>query len=199
MTDPSRREVVEAGYRADPATARRGLAAADPSVRASAFSALDRLGALGDADLTAGATDPAPEVRRVVAELASRHRAVVLDPLLADGDSTVVEMAAWAAGEREQVDEAVLERLIEMAGSHRDALVRESAVAALGAIGDERALPAILSALADKPAIRRRAVIALSPFDGTEVEAAWIRAATDRDWQVRQLVTELRPDLTRPE
>ncbi len=38
------------------------------------------------------------------------------------------------------------------------------------------ALPAILTATADKPAVRRRAVLALAPFEGPEVDAALERA-----------------------
>ena len=71
---------------------------------------------------------------------------------------------------------------------------REAAVAALGAIGDERGLAAILHGTTDKPAIRRRAVIALTPFDGPEVDAALERALSDRDWQVRQAAEELGRD-----
>jgi HEAT repeat protein len=78
-----------------------------------------------------------------------------------------------------------------LATTHGDALVRESAVAALGAIGSQRGLPAILAATEDKPAIRRRAVIALTPFDGPEVDAAMARARTDRDWQVREAAEQL--------
>src|SRR5437762_1926107 len=74
---------------------------------------------------------------------------------------------------------------------HADALCREAAVAALGAIGDPAGLPAILRATTDKPAIRRRAVLALAPFDGPEVDAALQRALTDRDWQVRQAAEDL--------
>src|SRR5437588_591086 len=74
---------------------------------------------------------------------------------------------------------------------HDDALVREAAVAALGAIGDELGLPAILAATADKPAVRRRAVLALAPFDGPEVDAALARARSDHDWQVRQAAEDL--------
>ncbi|MGA0837979.1 MAG: HEAT repeat domain-containing protein, partial [Ilumatobacteraceae bacterium] len=73
-----------------------------------------------------------------------------------------------------------------------DPLVRESAAAALGAIGDSRGLPAILAACDDKPAVRRRAVLALAPFEGPEVEAAIDRALNDRDWQVRQSAEDLR-------
>ncbi|MDP9440891.1 MAG: HEAT repeat domain-containing protein, partial [Actinomycetota bacterium] len=74
---------------------------------------------------------------------------------------------------------------------HPDALCREAAVAALGAIGDPAGVPAILAATTDKPAVRRRAVLALAPFDGPEVEAALQRALTDRDWQVRQAAEDL--------
>jgi HEAT repeat protein len=81
--------------------------------------------------------------------------------------------------------------LAELASDHADALVREAAVAALGAIGDEAGLPAILAATADKATVRRRAVLALAPFEGPEVEAALARALEDRDWQVRQAAEDL--------
>jgi HEAT repeat protein len=84
--------------------------------------------------------------------------------------------------------------LIDMASADTAPLVREAAVAALGAIGDDRAVDAIVAATRDKPAIRRRAVISLVPFDGPEVDEAWARALTDRDWQVRQLAEDLGPD-----
>jgi HEAT repeat protein len=86
----------------------------------------------------------------------------------------------------------VLDRLVELATVADDALVREASAAALGAIGDVRGLPAILTACADKPNVRRRAVLALAPFDGPEVEAAIERALADRDWQVRQAAEDLR-------
>ena len=73
-------------------------------------------------------------------------------------------------------------------------LVREASVAALGAIGDDRGLPAILTGCTDKPAVRRRAVLALAPFDGDEVEAALAAALVDRDWQVRQAAEDLTRD-----
>jgi HEAT repeat protein len=141
--------------------------------------------ALGDSD---------PIVRRRAAQLAARHLEVSLSEALRDSDSSVVEMAAWACGERPPVSDVDLACLIELAADHRDALVRESAVAALGAIGDQRALPVILRATSDKPAIRRRAVIALTAFDGPEVDAAFARALEDRDWQVRQLAADLGPE-----
>jgi hypothetical protein len=75
--------------------------------------------------------------------------------------------------------------------------VRESAIAALGALGEDGGLDAILVGTTDKPAIRRRAVLALAPFldpdhpRATEVAAALERARTDRDWQVRQAAEDL--------
>jgi HEAT repeat protein len=112
---------------------------------------------------------------------------------LHDADSSVVEAAAWATGEQETADDAVMERLVQLATEASDPLVREAAVAALGAIGDERGLPAILAGCADKPNIRRRAVLALAPFEGPEVEAALATALEDRDWQVRQAAEDLAP------
>ncbi len=82
-------------------------------------------------------------------------------------------------------------RLVSLATDHADPLVREAAVAALGSIGDETGLPAVLAATTDKPAIRRRAVVALAAFEGAEVDAALQRATEDRDWQVRQIAQDL--------
>ncbi|MDP8936872.1 MAG: HEAT repeat domain-containing protein, partial [Actinomycetota bacterium] len=115
-------------------------------------------------------------------------------PLLGDADPTVAETAAWALGEREEADPAVVDALAAMATDHADALCREAAVAALGAIGQERGLPAILAATGDRATVRRRAVIALAPFIGPEVDAALARARADRDWQVRQAAEDLLAD-----
>ena len=49
----------------------------------------------------------------------------------------------------------------------------------------------MLAACDDKPAVRRRAVLALAAFDGPEVEARLHAALTDRDWQVRQAAEDL--------
>lgn len=149
------------------------------------------------------ATDPVASVRRRAAELAptlaARRRALdpraepVLVALLGDTDVTVVEAAAWALGERGPTASAgAVDALTGLATTHADALAREAAVAALGAIGDPAGLDAILAACTDKPAVRRRAVLALAPFDGPTVEAAIDAALGDRDWQVRQAAEDLR-------
>ena len=190
--NPTRRTVAVAGHTGDVSTARSGLASRDAGVRSTALGALERLGELSDDDVSDALADPEPAVRRRAAEVAATHPAVDLLGALHDDDARVVEVAAWSCGEHESDRDEIVERLIELAGSADDPLVRESSVAALGAIGDERAVAAILAATADKPAVRRRAVLALAPFDGDEVEAAIERALVDRDWQVRQAAEDLR-------
>ena len=193
MTPAERRRVVVlAGHRGDADTARRALTDDDAAVRAAALGALDRLSGLDDAALAGALADVDPTVRRRAAELAARHPDVSLLDALADADDRVVEMAAFACGEREQARPEVVTRLSALAGDHPDGLVREAAVAALGAIGADAGLPAILhAATQDKPTVRRRAVIALAPFDGPEVDAALAHALDDRDWQVRQVAEDL--------
>ena len=176
-----RRSVALAGHTGDVPTARRGLDAADAGVRVAALGALDRLGVLDDHLLAAQVDDPDASVRRRAVELAARRPEIDLSPWLGDADATVVEMAAWACGEREAVPADVLETLIGLAQRAGDALVREAAVAALGALGDDRGLDAILAATTDRPAIRRRAVLALAPFvDPEHPRAAEVADAARR-------------------
>jgi HEAT repeat protein len=186
-----RRAVALAGHTGDVETARDALHDAAPSVRATALGALDRLGALTVEAWEAAAADVDPAVRRRAAELAGRPEGPSLGTLLDDPDASVVEVAAWACGEQEDVAEPVLRRLVDLTDHHDDALVREAAVAALGALGDEAGLPAILRATRDKATVRRRAVLALAPFEGDDVDAALERARADRDWQVRQAAEDL--------
>ena len=186
-----RRAVALAGHMGDPDRAREGLADPAPAVRGTALGALHRLGALRPGELRSTFGDSAAAVRRRAAEVAAHYPMVSLLELLDDPDPTVVEVAAWSCGEHEVVADAVLGRLIELATAHDDALVREASVAALGAIGDKRGVPAILAGCRDKPAVRRRAVLALAPFDGEDVDAAIDAALSDRDWQVRQAAEDL--------
>ena len=175
------------------------MADPDPTVRAAALGALARADDLTVADVEAGLADGARVVRQRAAELATRWPGDTGPRLLQaldDGDPTVVETVAWACGERSPAEPGVVARLALVASGHDDPLCREAAVAALGALGDAAGLHAILTATADKPAVRRRAVLALAPFDGPDVDAALQRALQDRDWQVRQAAEDLlgRPD-----
>jgi len=192
-----RRAAAVAGHRHDEPGARRYLHDPEGEVRATALGALHRAGALRSSDLEAALTDPDPEVRRRAAELvaalagAGAAAEVSLLPLLDDADDTVVEVAAWASGERDPAEPGAVPRLGELASGADDALVREAAVAALGSIGDPAGLPAVLAATRDKATVRRRAVLALAPFEGEEVDRALERALGDRDWQVRQAAEDL--------
>lgn len=191
------RSLAVAGHEGDEPTARAALGDLDPVARELALGALARMDAVTIDDLHVGLTDPHPGVRRRAVLLSALRVDVPLLPMLHDADDAVVEAAAWAAGEQQPLldrpDDDVLHRLIALATDSGDPLVREAAVAALGAIGDERGLPAVLAGCGDKPAIRRRAVLALAPFDGPEVKAALDAALQDRDWQVRQSAEDVAP------
>jgi HEAT repeat protein len=169
----------------------------DPRVRAVALAALVRHApvAVSVPVWRAAAVDADAQVRRRAAELAPRLRraapCAVLVTLLADDDAWVAEAAAYALGEHPRPTRAAITALTGAATSHRDPLVREAAVAALGAQGDPSTRAAVLAACDDKPAIRRRAVLALAAFDGVEVEARLRAALTDPDWQVRQAAEDL--------
>ncbi len=170
----------------------------DPRVRAAALGAVVRTSGRSAARQIwrRAAADPDASVRRRSAELAPDLTTPLapLLALLADPEWSVVEAAAWAIGEitwSPTNRRRAVRAEISLATGHDDPLVREAAVAALGAIGDPIGLPAVLAATRDRPAVRRRAVLALAPFEGPEVDAALEAALTDPDWQVRQAAEDL--------
>jgi HEAT repeat protein len=169
----------------------------DARVRAAALGALVRCARRATA-LSAwldATSDRDVAVRRRAAEVAPalgrRTPVRALLALLHDDDASVAEAAAFAIGERANGSRSAVVALTHVARTHDDPLVREAAVAALGALGDERGLDAILHACEDRPAIRRRAVLALAAFEGDAVDAALQRALHDNDWQVRQAAEDL--------
>ena len=183
-----------AGHGGDAEAARNGLGDEDGTVRATAIGALERLGELRAADLEAALRDVDAGVRRRAVEACAGRpgdEPPSLLPLLAVDDPALVEVAAWATGEREPPEPGAVDALAGLVDGHPDALVREAAVAALGAIGHEGGRAAILAALGDKATVRRRAVLALAPFEGPDVDAALAAAREDRDWQVRQAAEDL--------
>ena len=186
-----RKVVAVAGHRGDVGTARAGLADEEPTVRIAAIRSLRRLGELTTGELSTALTDGTAAVRITALEIAAILEEPPIIGLLDDDDAMVVESAAWALGERPDPPGTTIDALVEVATGHEDPLAREAAVAALGAIGDDRGLPAVLAATSDKPAVRRRAVVALAAFEGAEVDAAWVRARDDHDRQVRDAVDEL--------
>jgi HEAT repeat protein len=190
-----RRTVALAGHGGDVATVRHHCDDQDPAVRATVLGALQRLDDLSADDLLRGLSDPSPIVRRRAAELVGTRPGdepgLSLLPALADDDASVVEVAAWACGERTPPEAGIVAALALVTTDHEDPLCREAAVAALGALGQEAGLPAILAATTDRPAVRRRAILALAPFAGPDVDAALTHALEDRDWQVRQAAQDL--------
>jgi len=143
-------------------------------------TATDAAGALSDTD---------PIVRRRACELGAALSGAEFASLLDDPDPRVIEAACYAVGEVR--DGRAVPVLARIASSHADALCRESAIAALGAIGELDGLPAVLAALGDRPQIRRRAVVALAALESPESDAALRRCLKDRDWQVRQAAEDV--------
>ena len=134
-----RKATAAAGFTGDRATAAAGIDDLDPRVRAAALRSCDRLELLTADMLAAALRDSHPHVRMAALELAASRTSPSVGALLDDDDVRVVEQAAWACGERPH-DSAVTARLIDLAQTHDDPLVREASVAALGAIGNDRAL-----------------------------------------------------------
>ena len=191
------RTIVIAGHAGDHGTVLGGLDHEAPEVRVVALGAAARLNILTPEALDGFFDDPATEVRYRAVELVARAANSVvpelIDRLLAAlDDPNLAEVAAFALGELplggKQLGRAEA-ALGAQATDHEDPLSRESAVAALGALGV--GLSHILKASHDVATVRRRAISALAPFDGAEVEAALQRALDDRDWQVRQAAEDL--------
>ena len=132
--------------------------------------------------------DDDARVRAEAAEVLSQAGRAVFGDLIeaiSDGDGIVREAAATGLGEIE--DARAVDWLMSAAQEDSEKLVREAAVAALGAIGDERAVPLLLELVTSAaPQVRRRSVVALSVFDGPEVESAITAAKDDRNPMVRE-------------
>lgn len=169
----------------------------DPRVRAVAIARLVHVAPRREVApiWQRAASDADARVRLRAAQVAPRlGRAATNAALLAllnDDDVWVAEAAAFAIGEHPRPSARAIAALANAATAHPDPLVREAAVAALGARGDPSTLPVVLRACDDKPAIRRRAVLALAAFEGDAVEARLRVALEDRDWQVRQAAEDL--------
>ena len=186
-----RQQLVQLAREGDLSLARELCGDGDPRVRASSIAVLSENDALDESLIALGLSDPNPLVRMTVARAAAQNSSISVLELLNDEDSSVVEIACWAAGEQTEHNDSIIEALSGIVLEHEDALCRESAVAALGALGDARGLESILKATQDIATVRRRAVIALAPFEGQAVTDALQLALSDRDWQVRQAAEDL--------
>ena len=186
-----RQQLVQLAREGDLSLAREFFSDGDPRVRASSIAVLSENDALDESLIALGLSDCHPLVRMSMARAAAQNSSISVLTLLSDEDPAVVEIACWAAGEQSERNDSIIEALSGIALEHEDALCRESAVAALGALGDVRGLESILEATQDIATVRRRAVIALAPFEGQAVTDALQIALSDRDWQVRQAAEDL--------
>lgn len=184
-----------AGHRGDESEARTLLTDIDVGTRSVALGALDRIGSLTTSDLQSALKDADGSVRRRALEIAAKRSDVEIDACLYDSDPAVAEAAAFAIGERMQT--AAVPLLVAMANDHEDALCRESAIAALGALATaddvDRAaiLTCLLGVMSDRPQIRRRAVLGLFQFDELDAQEALQDALADKDRQVRAIAGDL--------
>lgn len=186
------------GWAAVGAAWRTAMADPDAAVRARACELAPvvlggpRGGGAGDPGAAGPGGGTEAEGKGAVMEREMSNAVPVLRAL-ADSVGLVAEAAAFALGElgAAAVAAGAVAALAGVATDHGDPLVREAAVAALGSLGDPGGLAAVLAACGDKPAVRRRAVLALAAFEGAEVEVALARALSDRDWQVRQAAEDL--------
>ena len=164
---------------------------ADAAVRRLAVSCcvpmVDAPG-IGSALVAVLAGDADPHVRAEAAEALGDWGERAFDALTVardDSDAIVREAVATAFGELRH--RGAVTWLIDAANDDGDSMVREAAVAALGAIGDARATPILLELVrSGPPQVRRRAVVALTVFDGDDVEQAIRAAAQDRNPMVRE-------------
>ena len=186
-----RQQLVQLAREGDLSLAREFFSDDDPRVRASSIAVLSENDALDESIIALGLSDCHPLVRMSMARAAAQNSSISVLTLLSDEDPAVVEIACGAAGEQTERNDSIIEALSGIALEHEDALCRESAVAALGALGDVRGLESILEATQDIATVRRRAVIALAPFEGQAVTDALQLALSDRDWQVRQAAEDL--------
>ena len=197
-----RREIILAGHGKGNLTNSELIAFLNddaPELREAALNAVLQLDLDAEENIFHALSDEDQSVRRRALELvvklpSSQKQIDQTLLLLKDPSSFVVEMACWVIGEigdtYRSTGELVSE-IISVASEHDDSLCREAAVACLGSLGHVDGLPAILAALEDKPNVRRRATLALAPFEGPEVDEALKRKLEDRDLQTRQAAEDL--------
>jgi len=197
-----RRTLLIAEQHGDVAQIQRALVGKNASLRILALGALSRLGTLTRADVNKALTDEDRDVRCRSLEIIcsgniDRPKDFEIAARLHDDDDLVVETAAWALGEvygetaNDPETEPIVSELCAVAASHEESICREAAIAALGAIGADAGVTAILAGLEDRAPVRRRAVLALAPFDEPRVRSALETATSDRDRQVRQAAEDL--------
>jgi len=186
--------IILAGFEGDKEAVDQALRSTNAEHRYAALGAAARIGFLDATTLRPFLQDESLDVSYRAVELAARipggvDLATDLHHLVQQAE--LAEVTAFVLGELGVVQHSIVEALSNQALDHDDPLCRESAVAALGALGT--GLETVLKATSDIATVRRRAVICLAAFEGNKVDAALQQALNDRDWQVRQAAEDLLP------
>ncbi len=145
------------------------------------------------ADLLAGLKDPNPENRRRACVLLASARdasaAPAISQVLSD-PSPIVRSAALGAWRSIQGSDA-LDRLQQALKSDRDREVRWRAAIELEALGDRKAVPALIAALKDSDhLVRTGAAEALKGIPDPQAVRPLIRSLREKDAAVRRAATE---------
>ena len=216
-----RLDAVMAGHRGDVDAAVRLLADEDASVRVAALGALARCDELSAEQIRSALSDGAPQVRRRAVELAppavdlvpmldDPEASVVEAAAAALGErdwdpAPVPELCRIARSHDDSLcRESAVAALGAIAagigaitagvGSHPGTDTHAADAADIGARHDDArasALDALLSAMEDRPQIRRRALLGLHQFDDDRAVDAVRASLEDRDRQVRAVAGEL--------
>jgi HEAT repeat protein len=138
-------------------------------------------------------SDPEPEVRLTaifsLGQLASSPRGIVaqVEPLLNDSDPLVRIQAAQTL--LQVSDHAGARDLLLQMANHSDALVRASALDALGKCGDESAFTLVVTALDDvQSMVRKAAASALVNLNPLEALNHLVQHLDDNDKSVREVL-----------
>ncbi len=139
-------------------------------------------------------TDPEASVRRVAAwGLADHARyeaatAALVSAATTDADMQVREMAVWALAEARPTTE--VRRALTAAAASQDPSLRRTAIWALGNVGDEASLDAVLPALkSDDAKVRAMAAWAIGSMEPDKAPAPLLSALQDSDSKVRRTAT----------
>ncbi len=181
---PTREQLVE--LTTDPVSF---LDDGDPVLRRLAVTALSQGQARAHIEAVAHLTvDGDVSVRAAATEklgVCGPDSLTTLASLEHDTEPTMREAVATAYGEIGSTESVGW--LMDAAGNDDDRHVREASVAALGAIGDPRAIDTLLKIIRNgPPQVRRRTIAAITVFDDERIEPAIRRAALDRNPGVRE-------------
>lgn len=184
------KQTVLAGYSGDSDLIQSSYSHACGRIRAAAINAGVKTGQFEAETLNQALSDPSIEVRLAAARAAIKTPDIdLLAHLVNEKELIVAEAIIFALGERKDV--AAHSELCRISISHKDALCREAAVAALANLEMVESLETLILAASDKAQVRRRVAIALAYFDDPRATECLTMLSKDRDWQTRKIAQEL--------